>query len=522
MKFVIVTLFLALSLVPVEVFVFVPARGGQSKRFVRWWSALRAGSTDTDNEWNSEGDKKWKKPQMKPRPRRGDATNDDGVIVWKNKNNNSKFTDDSFGKVKHKDKEMSDTRKSRPEGGRFNRTEGSEDGGSQHRRRKVRQVETFADVVTQPDNFYRTLSYDHLATNSLRCIETMPHFRFDKGDSYLRKWWFIAKKWGLLTGELKRLDDALTLRHKAMVARAKAMKDKEAAAAALALAAEQNNTVPMAELYSSCEGVQARVICIGDVHGCCAEVTDLLRSINYHPGDLVLFLGDLVAKGPASTDVIRLAIDLGALSVRGNHDHEVVRQGVTYRRRHGKYRRLSARKDAASSHEHLRVALDLNLREFNWLAQLPYYICSVDLGMLFVHAGFQQKVKLMDQDPWVMMTMRSLLPDGRVSARCIYTQPWADRWAGPMSVIFGHDAARGLQVRDHAVGLDSGCVYGGNLTALLLPERRLVSVPARETYTPIINSRSHKNYVTSKDRTNAFRDQDVLPPSVGGPDNGLG
>ena len=122
----------------------------------------------------------------------------------------------------------------------------------------------------------------------------------------------------------------------------------------------------------------------------------------------------------------------------------------------------------------------------------------------------------------VMMTMRSILPDGRVSARCIYTQPWADRWAGPMSVIFGHDAARGLQVRDHAVGLDSGCVYGGNLTALLLPERRLVSVPARETYTPIINSRSHKNYVTSKDRTNAFRDQDVLPPSVGGPDNGLG
>jgi hypothetical protein len=320
-----------------------------------------------------------------------------------------------------------------------------------------------------------------------------------KGDSYLRKWWFVCKKWGLLTGELRRLDEALTLRNNVLLARAGSM-EEEARTAAVSAVEAANSTAPLPELYSSCEGRQARIICIGDVHGCVMEVCDLLRSVNYHPGDLVVFLGDLVAKGPDSGAVVRLAMELGALSVRGNHDHEVVRQGVTFRRRQGKYRRQSVRKVAATEHEHLRVALDLNLREFNWLAQLPYYMCSVDLGTLFVHAGFQHKVKLMEQDPWVMMTMRSLLPDGRVSARCIYTQPWADHWGGPLTVLFGHDAARGLQRHDHAVGLDTGCVYGGNLTAMILPERRLVSVPARETYSDYINSRSHKTYISSKDR----------------------
>lgn len=67
------------------------------------------------------------------------------------------------------------------------------------------------------------------------------------------------------------------------------------------------------------------VIAIGDVHGCIDELQDLLRLCDYRPGDLVVFLGDLVSKGPDSVAVVQMAREIGALAVRGNHDFEVIR-----------------------------------------------------------------------------------------------------------------------------------------------------------------------------------------------------
>jgi hypothetical protein len=60
--------------------------------------------------------------------------------------------------------------------------------------------------------------------------------------------------------------------------------------------------------------------------------------------------------------------------------------------------------------------------------------------------------------------------------------PWARLWEGPQTVFFGHDADRGLQMHEHAVGIDTGCVYGGRLTACILPERRLISVDSKAEY----------------------------------------
>jgi len=70
---------------------------------------------------------------------------------------------------------------------------------------------------------------------------------------------------------------------------------------------------------------QPRVIAIGDVHGCLDELQALLRRCDYRPGDLVVFLGDLVSKGPDSLSVVQMAREIGAIGVRGNHDFEVIR-----------------------------------------------------------------------------------------------------------------------------------------------------------------------------------------------------
>lgn len=234
-------------------------------------------------------------------------------------------------------------------------------------------------------------------------------------------------------------------------------------------------------------GHSPRVIVIGDIHGCIDEFKTLLRLADYQPGDQVVLLGDLVAKGPDSVGVVQLAREIGARSVRGNHDHEVIRWFEAASR---------GGADAVVSLEHARIARALGPDEHAWLMDSPWFIESADMGHLFVHAGFIPGVKLTQQNPRLMMNMRSVLEDGTVTAKNVPHCAWAKLWRGPQTVVFGHDAFRGLQQYEFAKGIDTGCVYGGRLTALLLPENRFISVPAKRSY---VSSKRFKN------RESAFR-----------------
>jgi hypothetical protein len=216
-----------------------------------------------------------------------------------------------------------------------------------------------------------------------------------------------------------------------------------------------------------------RVIAIGDVHGCIDELQDLLRECDYRPGDLVVFLGDLVSKGPDSLSVVQMAREIGAIGVRGNHDFEVVRWHQAIK---------SGVDPPLVGSEHFHIASCLSKADMKWMYSLPWYISSKDLGVLFVHAGFVSGIRLAKQNPRLMMNMRSILPDGTVTSKFFNNWPWARLWDGPQTVLFGHDADRGLQQYENAIGLDTGCVYGGRLTACILPEKRLVSVSARREY----------------------------------------
>jgi len=216
-----------------------------------------------------------------------------------------------------------------------------------------------------------------------------------------------------------------------------------------------------------------RIIAIGDVHGCIDELQQLMRLVDYQPGDQVVFLGDLVAKGPDSVSVVQLAREINARSVRGNHDHEVVKWREAVNR---------GERPPLISLEHYRIARALTAEDQEWLRACPWYISSSDIGYLFVHAGFIPGTRLSQQNPRLMMNMRSVLNDGTVTAKHVLSREWAKLWAGPETVVFGHDAFRGLQQHPYAYGIDTGCVYGGRLTALVLPENRFVSVAAKRQY----------------------------------------
>lgn len=114
-----------------------------------------------------------------------------------------------------------------------------------------------------------------------------------------------------------------------------------------------------------------------------------------------------------------------------------------------------------------------------------------------MHAGIVPGVPLAEQEPVNMYTMRNLIRShgdgsGAWEARdkpgegCAWAAEWAPdsvAFPGVRHICFGHDAKRGLQRHPHTTGIDTGACYGNQLSALVLPERRLFSVPARRVYT---------------------------------------
>lgn len=219
--------------------------------------------------------------------------------------------------------------------------------------------------------------------------------------------------------------------------------------------------------------MSTRTLIVGDIHGCREELEDLLQESGWEDGDKLVSVGDLVAKGPDSRGVIRLMRKLRGRAVCGNHDQHCLRWWQAER---------AGRPLPKLKPVHQRVVDQLEEEDWRWLADLPFWIELPEHDALVVHAGLLPDVPVEDQDPYDLMNMRSILDDGSTSRSYEEGVPWAERWPGPRLVVFGHDAVRGLQTRPHAIGLDTGCVYGGWLTGLWLPERDLVSVPARAAY----------------------------------------
>ncbi|MBZ4331038.1 metallophosphoesterase family protein [Corallococcus interemptor] len=214
-----------------------------------------------------------------------------------------------------------------------------------------------------------------------------------------------------------------------------------------------------------------RTLFIGDVHGCSSELDALLKACDWTPGDRVVLVGDLVAKGPDSAGVVRRAREHGFQAVKGNHDAHVLRW-------HGGH----ASKGKKLKPEHRQVLDTLTAADWAWMGTLPSYLRFPDLNALAVHAGLVPGVPLEEQREEFLFNLRSIAADGTPSKRLEAGEPWGSLWQGPELVIFGHDAMRGLQRHPFAVGLDSGCVYGGKLTAYVLPEGRFYSVPAARAY----------------------------------------
>lgn len=216
-----------------------------------------------------------------------------------------------------------------------------------------------------------------------------------------------------------------------------------------------------------------RTIVVGDVHGCVDELDRLLDAVALGAADRLVFVGDLVARGPDSIAVLERVRTTGARAVRGNHEARL----LDWR---------SGGASAALGKAHREVAAAMDDDDWALLEALPLWLELPEHEALVVHAGLVPGVPLEEQRPTDLVHLRVVedVAGGPV--------PWASLHRGPPHVVFGHDAVRGLQLHPWATGLDTGCVYGGALTALVLAAgeavardpaaRRLVRVPAAKAY----------------------------------------
>ena len=230
------------------------------------------------------------------------------------------------------------------------------------------------------------------------------------------------------------------------------------------------------------EAQRARTIVVGDVHGCLLELQELLAKCSFSPErDAVVLVGDLVNKGPSSVEVVAYARTHGLHCVRGNHDEAALAQ---WEKRDAARRRG----ETPAAADKYAYTDEFSAEDVRFLRDMPYTLTLPHENAIVVHAGLVPGVRLDEQRPNDMTRMRNLLPKpkggGWDAAEKGTGAPWAAEWPGPTHVIFGHDAKRRLQKCAHATGLDTGCCYGGELTALILPEHRLVSVAAKREYAP--------------------------------------
>jgi hypothetical protein len=234
-----------------------------------------------------------------------------------------------------------------------------------------------------------------------------------------------------------------------------------------------------------------RTVIVGDVHGCADELDALLDRVAFAFGDRLVFVGDLIARGPHSNRVLDIARRTGAVIVRGNHEHKI----LSWRAKKNAHARGHGKRPERLGRIHQQVANELRAVDWTLLATSPVYYDLPEHGARVVHAGVVPGLPFEAQTPETLMRIRSVNGRGEGTDKQGHAGHilWGALYQGPPHIVFGHNAMAEPQIHEWATGLDTSCVYGGRLSAMILAagepiprgnqvQRLLVSQPAKRAY----------------------------------------
>jgi len=233
-----------------------------------------------------------------------------------------------------------------------------------------------------------------------------------------------------------------------------------------------------------------RVIVYGDIHGCLEEFKQLRKELKVDKDDIEISVGDFLNKGPLSLQTLRFIKKHKILSVMGNNEAKVIRLYHKYKAQGESFLETLRSSDK-------ETLLEIAESDIAFLETLPYYL-KIDT-LTIVHGGIQDGTSLhedmSDKEKKSLTQLRFYnkahepIPYADFENRETF---WSETYDGREGfVVFGHHPFEEVKIEKHAIGIDTGCVYGRSLTAISFPYIKkqidlahytLHSVKSRQTF----------------------------------------
>lgn len=241
-----------------------------------------------------------------------------------------------------------------------------------------------------------------------------------------------------------------------------------------------------------------RTIIFGDLHGCHKEAMEIFDLVKVRAEDHVIFLGDLVDRGPDSGKCVDLALHREMVQgkpacILGNHEEK-----------HLFYRDIEEQRGhvSVSIETHVATRLQLKANHYDYFRRMPKFIRLPEYDAVCVHAGVWPGRPIEEQTDRHLLHIQAIRPydkwgnliRGKDAERSLWSSKvpageegwsfWTNFWKGPERVIFGHSVLNKPLITDKVVGLDGGGCFGLELWALVLPEWEIVRVKGRGAHDP--------------------------------------
>lgn len=207
-----------------------------------------------------------------------------------------------------------------------------------------------------------------------------------------------------------------------------------------------------------------KLVIYGDIHGCYDEFRSLRNQINSQDNDIEVCVGDIITKGTHSIETLRYIQENGIRSVLGNHEDKIIR--------YLKHQESPKKNPIILDSDEQQIVDNLTPKDIEFLYSLPLFLRFDDITVL--HGGLQNSMileNLSKRDQQKLLRLRYLDHEGHFVAHGEETEDstsWADMYDGNQGfVVYGHQWFDEPKISKHAIGIDTGCVYGNKLSAVV-------------------------------------------------------